>query len=141
MLYVEYETAKTKYEHARDVYDGLIAEKEELFQITQIKGMEYDKERVDGGSMNSLFDSYIIKKEQAKLDERINEAYDILQRRKEQLKAKKEELIASRDKYDKIYVLAELERQPQDKIAALTGYSTSQVYRILRNIKAVLRKT
>lgn len=139
MLYVEYETAKTKYNRAKEIYDRLIAEKEELFQITQIHGMDYEVERVDGGIQKSSFDTYMLKKEQVKIDERIAEAEDILKRRKEQLRTTESELIASSDISDKIYILKYLGNSTKSQIAEKTGYSTSQVYRILEKIEKKIR--
>ena len=139
MLYVEYETAKTKYNRAREVYDSLIGEKEELFQITQIHGMDYEVERVDGGIQKSKFDTYMLKKEQVKIDERIAEAEDILKRRKEQLRTTENELVASSDISDKIYILKYLGNSTKSQIAEKTGYSTSQVYRILEKIEKEIR--
>ncbi len=139
MLYVEYETAKTKYNRAKEIYDNLIAEKEELFQITQIHGMDYEVERVDGGIQKSSFDAYMLKKEQTKIDERIAEAEDILKRRKEQLQTTENELVASSDISDKIYILKYLGNSTKSQIAEKTGYSTSQVYRILEKIEKKIR--
>ena len=72
MIYLEYEEYRIKYLQSQHRYEEVITEKENLFLRTQPKSMQFDKERVAGGTADSAFDAYIIAKEAKNIDFRPN---------------------------------------------------------------------
>lgn len=139
MIYVEVETARLKYNEACRIYDDLIAEKERLYAMTQPGAVVFDKERVSGGAQKNVFEEYVIKKDELKLDFRISEARDILMERKKLYEVMLEELRRSKDVYDRIYRYRIIERQKIYRVAMNVGYSESQTKRILKKIYRFLK--
>lgn len=135
MLYIEYEHLKNRYKCTQKQFDDILTEKEELFQKTQLRSIEYDKEKVDGGIVNNTFDTYLIEKEKKQIDERIQEAKILLTERQLQLWHKEVELRESKELSDKIYVLKYLNNKKNWEIADIVGYSKPQIYRLLEKIE------
>ena len=134
MTYLDYELLRRKYLAAQKSYDELLEEKERLFSRTQPKAVQFDG--VQGaGREQSPFDEYLAKKETKQLDERLEEALDLLNCREDLLQRKEQELRCSRDIYDKIYRRRYLDKWRVGRIAMDIGYSESQVYRLLENIR------
>lgn len=131
MLYVDFELFKDKYLETQQKYDEILSEKEALFARTQVKAVQFDKERVSGGVQSNAFESYVIEKERKQIDERLSEVRSLLEDRKELLKLKERELFQSSDIHDKIYRQRYIQRRRVYQIAKGVGYSESQVYRIL----------
>lgn len=134
-VYIEYETYRQKYYNAQMTYEELVQEKEELFLRTQPGSVDFGKERVSGGKKESSFDQYLLAKERANLDARIEEARAILEDRQELLNVKRAELEKSPGLYDKIYYCAFIKNMRPERVAREIGYSRSQTYRILQTIK------
>lgn len=135
MLYEEYEKYKNKYYKAQKKFDEILSEKEKLFIKTQPGSTDYSKDKTEGGKFENPFDIYIIEKQRQKIEERLKEARSVLEDRKKLLKLKEEELRASSNPYDKIYVYKFMERYKIYKICRLVGYGEAQVYRILKKIR------
>lgn len=138
MLYVEYNQLKAKYSEAQRHYDEILSEKEQLFARTQPTGVNFEKERTSGGANVNVFDTYIIAKERARLDERLNEIKDILNDRKRLLDLKESELRASKNWHDIIYKLRYIDNLSITKIENRLPYSRAQIWRILKKIKSNL---
>lgn len=136
MLYGDYYECQQKYRDAQSVYDGVLEDRELLFERTQPKSTEYDKERLDGGKQSNVFDDYLVQLERKRIDERLEEADRILELRKHLLELKEAELRKSSEPADRVYVLRYLEHCRIHKIASKINYSESQIYRILSTIKA-----
>ena len=134
MVYLDYELLKTKYLETLERYDEIIGEKETLWQITQPKAIQTDKEKVDGGGQSNPFDTYLIKKEQQHIDEKLMEIKSVLKERKELLKIMEEDLRNSKALHDRIYRMRYLDHWRVTLIAQRVGYSESQIYRILEMI-------
>lgn len=130
-IYTEYDYLTKKYKEMQERYESILQEKERLFNVTQPKAMRYDSDRVDGGDPQNRFDAYLMAKEEKNIDGRLQEAWIILEDRRNLLKVKEEELKDSKDLYDKIYKLHYLEKQNGYKIARKIHYSVSQVYKII----------
>lgn len=135
MIYKEYVEYKTKYYEAQNIYDVVLNEKEVLFLKTQPKATDYDKERVSGGSPNNAFDSYLIAKEKKQIDARLEEAKSILEDREKLFKLKEEELRASKDWNDIIYIYYYIENLSIRKIAMRIPFSATQIFRIIQIIR------
>ena len=135
MLYVEYEIYKSKYYNAQKNYNDILNEKEKLFNKTQPGAVNYDKEVVSGGVPVNSFDEYVIKKDKKQIDERLEEAMQILKDRELLLKLKEEELFLSKDVYDVIYTYSYIHKKSVKYICSKVSYGKSQVYRILNEIK------
>ena len=140
MVYLEYERFKVKYLEIQNNYNDILTEKENLFTKTQPNAIRYDKENVQGGTFENGFDEYLIAKESKKIDERLNEARQLLDDREKLLRLKEDELRKSRDRIDVIYVLKYIDGVHPSKIAKNLNYSKSQVYRMLSKIQSTLRK-
>lgn len=135
MIYLDYELLRRKYLAAQKSYDELLGEKERLFSRTQPKAVQFDGVKGAGGE-HSPFDEYLAKKEAKQLDQRLAEALELLNCRKDLLRRKEQELRCSRDICDTIYRRRYLDKWRVGRIAMDIGYSESQVYRLLENIRA-----
>lgn len=139
-LYLQYEGYRRKYIAAQQKYDELLSEKEALFERTQPGAVIYDKERVSSGTSSNKFDDYVIAKERTQIDERLDEARQILDEREQLLKRCEKDLRDSTNVYDKVYCLRYLDRLRIYKVANAVHYSEAQVYRILRDISESLKR-
>ena len=135
MLYLDYALYLQKYADAQQRLDRILSEREELFNRTQPGATDYGKDVVSASPNGAPFDAYIIAKEKSKIDERISEAQEIVKDREKLLKIKERELRASKDTHDRIYCMRFLDKRPAHRIAGWIGYSTAQIYRILRIIE------
>lgn len=134
MLYVEHNDYKNKQLAAQRKYDEILAEKEKLFAKTLPKGINYDAEKIAGGQASNVFDDYLIAKEKERIDERLTEIKSILDDRTQLLKLKEQELRASKDWHDKIYVYYYLDHIPVNQIKYKIPYSRSQIFNIINII-------
>ena len=139
MLYLEYEDYKRRCKVTQDKLVEILNEKEALFAMTQIKAVDYGKDRVSGGNGANVFETYMIEKERARIDERLHEARSLLEDRQTLLAAKERELRESTHVEDKIYLYRKVERRRVYWIAKRLNYSQSQVYRILQRIDENLK--
>ena len=138
MIYLDYEAARLRYERARGVVNEILTEQEELFRMTQPGAIRYDKEKVDGGSAPDMFEKYLSKKAELKIDERLDEAREICDGRRHEMKELEDELRASKDARDRIYLLRYVEHVRVYKIASSVHFSEAHVYRILRKIDKMI---
>lgn len=138
-MYIQYEECKRRYEWSYQKYSAILAEKEALFQRTQIQAVDYGKDKVSSSGAGNPFESYMIEKERLKIDERLLEAKSIMEDRAELLRAKETELRASKASWDRVYCYARLDKKQVWWIARKINYSKSQVYRILRKIDSSLK--
>ena len=135
MLYLEYHAIRQKYIDAQRVYNELIDEKEVMFSRTQPQAVNYDKDRVSGGSGKNAFEEYVIAKENSRIDERLAEQKTILEERRTLKSLKENELRRSKSLYDRIYVYRYLDELTLTQIEARVPYSRVQIWRILKTIK------
>ena len=135
-IYAEHAQLRARYIEAQRIYDGIVSEKERLFERTQPQAVNVEKERVSGGENQNPFDNYLIAKESKRIDERLNEIKSILDDRRELLELKERELRASKDWHDIIYKLRYIDNLSITKIENRLPYSRAQIWRILNKIKA-----
>ena len=135
MVYLDYITAKRKYNGAQDALCEILDEQEVLFSRTQPTSTKYDRERVEGGDGANSFDEYVIAKERSQIDKRLEEAKKILNERKAFLDQRERELRASRFLIDRIYCMRFLDKMRVNRIASMIGYAESHVYRFLKKIE------
>ena len=135
MLYIEYETYKNKLYNAQQDFDSVLSEQERLFSKTQPQSTDFSKEPTSGGNQDSPFDNYLIVKEYKKIDLRLAEARSILNDRERLTNFKLEELLKSKDVYDKIYVCKYIDGLKNYQIAKRVNYSEAQIYRKLKIIR------
>ena len=140
MVYIEFEEYRIKYWETQRKYEEILTEKEMLFAKTQPKSVQFDKERVSGGSADNAFDSYIIQKEQQKIDDRLAEAKSILQERENLLRLKEEELRHSNEVIDRLYCCRILDKMKIQKITRYLNYSEAHIYRMLGEIARQIKK-
>ena len=132
MIYEEYETIWNKIHNIEKKLFKLIDKRDELFDKTQPKTTQYDKEVVDGKKQTNIQEQYVIQKEY--LNEKINQLNTTLDDLYQVLKRKREELKLSKNPYDRIYTYFCIERLSIYKISNLMNYSESQIYRKLKNM-------
>ena len=135
MLYIDHAVYLQRLHDSQKNLDKIIAEKEELFGRTQPSATDYSADRVNATPSSAPFDAYLIAKEKTRIDERISEAQEIVRDREKLLKLKERELRASKDTHDRIYCMRMLDKWAAHRIADRIGYSTVQIYRILRVIE------
>lgn len=139
MLYLQYEDFKNKYHDTQKAYDEILTEKEELFTKTQPQAVQYDRDRVSGGTASNKFEEYVIAKDKKRIDERITEVKEILEERERLLRQKEKELRKSANIFDKVYYMRNIDRMRIYKIANACHYSEAQIYRILHVISESLK--
>lgn len=137
-IFPSYVELQKKYLDAQHLLDETLKEKESLFAKTQPKSPKWDK--IILRQTLHPFDEYLIVKEQEHLDERLSEAKTILEDREKMLLLKKAELYCSTHILDKVYRLHYLEGRGARRIADNLHFSQSQIYRVLSNVKKILRK-
>ena len=128
---IRYEKAKTSYERSLSVYSRILSRKEELFQRTQPKGIAIDPDRVQGSGDGNPLEEYMIRKEKLGLDQKLTEAWSIVESRTLLMERAEANLRMSKGVYDKIYTARYLDGIPVHTIARRLHYSESNVYRIL----------
>lgn len=134
MVYLEYEEYKRKYHEIQKQYDRILLENEELFQRTQIQGIDYEREKVNGGKGSNVMELYIAEKDFRKIDERLAEVKILLDGRKRLLDLKREELRESKELVDKVYRMKYLDHMKVREISDKLCYSKAQLYRIVEKI-------
>lgn len=140
MIYLDYERYKFKYHEAQMAYDKVLTEREALFQMTQPKGIDTERDKVQTSATNSLFADYLVRKEQSLIDERLTEAEALMNDRESLLERKGEELRGSKEPCDRIYLMRYVERRKIREISKRVMYSEAQVYRILGQIRHNIEK-
>ena len=139
-VYIEYDLYKRRYQETQQKYNEILSEKEELFQRTQPKGIDTQKEAVSGGRRANPFENYLIAKEKSQIDERLNEVKALLEDREKLLRLKYDELRSSKLIDDKVYRMRFVENIRVYKIAKLVNYSEMQIYRIIKRIHRALER-
>lgn len=134
MLYLDYEREWQLYQIDHQRCENIITEMERLFDRTQPKGVQFDKEKVQVSHTGDQFAEYLIEKERKSLDHRLEMAQAIMAKRKRLLESREEQLRASKALYDRIYCMRFLDHMKVSEIAIKVSYSESQVYRIMERI-------
>lgn len=134
----EYDRNWQRYDLAVSTYEQLLNRKEELFQRTQPKAIEYKLDLITGGSPGNPLEDYAI--HAAEIDQRLAQAQELIESRKYLLDISESRLRASCGLYDRIYAARYLDGRPVSWIAEHISYSESQVYRILRLIGRKLER-
>lgn len=137
MLYEDYEKFWCKIRKQESKLFNLINKREELFEKTQPKSTQYDKELVDGKNPVNMTEEYVVEKEY--YDIKINHLNKTLDDLYQVLNRKREELKLSKNLYDRIYTYYYIERLSVKKIARLVNYSERQTRRHLENIDKKLK--
>ncbi len=139
-LYVEHYIAELNVMIAVEDLRGLLNEQEVLFNRTQPSSPVIDSEKVDGGKKDNSIEEYLVKKDQKKLEDRIEIAKKILIERKELVEHYVGALKASHDIKNQIYYLKYIKGMKPKEISWKVNYSEVHVYRIINNIKRRLNK-
>lgn len=138
MQYLFYNTCYRKLVKSEQVYKRLITRKEALFNSTQPRAKVYNRDKVQISKSENAIEHYIIKLDESRLNERINEALSLVNERKHLLRYIERDLQDSKDIYDKAYYYRYVRKQKAEWIAKITGYSYTQIKRILRTVKQEL---
>lgn len=136
MLYLEYAKLRLKVQKLEDELDKALDERQDIFERTQPKSVDYKKERVNSQSTVNTNDSYLIALERRRIDERVKEYKSTLNDRETLLGKKESKLRASSNRYDKVYCKIYLDCCKVGAISKELNYSRSQVNRMLKEIRA-----
>lgn len=140
MIFATYHREAARLKELKEIYSSILAEKEELFQMTQPGAIRYDKEPVDGGKLASNnFDEYLQKLKDSGIDGRLAEVEDLIEKRKDVVADALFQLLESKELLDQIYVMAYVKRMKVHRIASRTGYAESHIYRLLVEIRENLK--
>ena len=133
MLYVDYVILKQSYDESLRRLKELLDKKEEAFTRTLPNAIRYDLTKViHSVSTNSALDDYVMNIEA--IEQEIRRARVIVYERKEMLNLKEEELRASRDTNDRIYVMRYLDNRKVSEIARKLNYVQETIYKRLNKI-------
>lgn len=140
MVYVDYVILKQSYDESSRRLTELLDKKEEAFTRTLPNAIRYDLQKVmHSVSENSPLDDYVMDIE--RIEEQIREARMLVYQRKEVLDMKEQELRASEDIDDRIYVLRFIQHLKTDQIARKLHYSNRRsIYYHLNKIEHELQK-
>ena len=140
MLFLEYERAKIKYYKAQMWFEEALSEQERLLTKTMPSAITYGKPNVQSSPNGNVLDDYVIAKEEKRIDKKISRMRKLMDDREKILKAKEQELRKSHDKLDLVYLNYWIDGLSPEGIAKALNYSKSQVYRMIGNIKSLIRK-
>lgn len=145
MKYLKHRKMYLDYLQAQQDVQAILDEDAVLFQLTQPKSSISDKERVSGGSVIPKTELYIIRKEEAHINERLAEAHMILHERYDLMHMEEAELRKSKDVYDQVYVAKWIDGYKADKMMKALRtrgvyYSRSQIYNIMTRIRKQLER-
>lgn len=138
MVFREYEQNKTKLNNSIIKYEKLLDDRERLFNITQPKGINPSKEKVKSSVKESPYDVYLIEKEKRDLDDRIEEALKLIDKRKNLLENVKFKLLESDELIDEVYICRYMKRMKVRQISQKINYSEPQTYRMLSTIRKII---
>lgn len=138
MVFREYEQNKTKLNNSIIKYEKLLDDRERLFNITQPKGIDTTKEKIKSSVKESPYDVYLIEKEKRDLDDRIEEALKLIDKRKNLLENVKFKLLESDELIDEVYVCRYMKRMKVRQISQKINYSEPQTYRMLSTIRNII---
>ena len=140
MLYIDYIKAQNDYLAAWDTYAEVLKEKEALFDRTQPKGIDYQKDKVQGGGNTNAFDEYILAKERAGIDERLEEAKKIADARWVLMESIQQALRSSMDIEDRVFCLRFMEHRRVKEVAKMLSYSESHVWHVSSRVQAEVQR-
>ena len=123
-MYKKYLEDKELYLKAQRSYKQLLDRKQILFDRTQPGAVKYEGEKVDGGIHNNSWDVYIDKTRE--LEDKIKVAEEMMKARKLILELSLQDLRASTDTRDIIFVARYLDRKRVYQIPAIVNYSERQ---------------
>lgn len=145
MKYLRHRKMYLDYLQAQDMVQQILDEDTMLFQLTQPKSSISDSERVSGGSVIPKAELYIIRKEEAHINERLAEAHMILHERYDLMHLEEADLRKSKDVYDQVYVAKWIDGYKADKMIKVLRtrgvyYSRSQIYNIMARIRQQIER-
>ena len=138
--YIEYERIKERYNSFQALFAEVLLEKERLLTKTLPNAIRYDREHVLTTIDGNLFEDYMVAVEDEGLEEKLSHYRQSLKDWGMLLSIKEEELRQSKLKHDRVYVLRIIEGYNIGKVARITNYSKSQIYRIMKQIYKTCEK-
>ena len=140
MLYPEHYALTIKLSAAQKLYSDILDEANALLERTQPKGVDFTKEKVKSGAAGNAFDNYLIAKENARIDERLAAAKELVESRAWLLKEKTQELKASKETFDRLYRMRYIECLSFFQIEMRAAYSHAQIWRKFKEINKNLQR-
>lgn len=138
--YLEYERIKERYNDFQALFARALLEKERLLTMTMPSAIRYDKDPVMNSIDQNPLEKYMEAVEDEGLDEKLSQYRQNLKDWGMLLAIKEDELRKSKLKHDRVYVLRIIEGYNIGRVARITNYSKSQIYRILKQIYREMRK-
>lgn len=138
MVYIDYVILLQSYNESLRRLKELLDKKEEVFTRTLPNAIRYDLTKVmHSVNANSALDDYVMDIEA--IEQKIRQARVIVYERKEMLDLKEEELRASKDTNDRIYVMRYLDNRKVTEIARKLNYVQETIYKRLNKIDNVTK--
>lgn len=133
MVYIDYVILQQSYNESLKRLKELLDKKEEVFTRTLPNAIRYDITKVlHSVNTNSALDDYVMDIEA--IEQKIRQARVIVYERKEMLDLKEEELRASKDTNDRIFVMRYLDHRKVTEIARKLNYVQETIYKRLNKI-------
>lgn len=133
MIYIDYVILQQSYNESLKRLKKLLDKKEEVFTRTLPNAIRYDITKVlHSVNTNSALDDYVMDIEA--IEQKIRQARVIVYERKEMLDLKEEELRASKDTNDRIFVMRYLDHRKVTEIARKLNYVQETIYKRLNKI-------
>lgn len=139
-MYIFFDRILNTVNELENTYTNTLEFKEKIFNITQPKSPVYKDIKIQYGSKNDNFATYLELLEAFDVDKRLSSLEETISKSKKFLKEKEKELRKSKDKKDRIYCLWVLDKKSALDISFLVGYQKTTVYSTMRKIKENLRK-
>lgn len=131
-MYREHRKEYLKFLEAQAVLNDIIFEYDRAFQKTQPHSLCYE---VKAHTRVNRVEEFVIEVERKNLYRRSEDAKQILNTRRFLLNLKEAELRKSYDIHDILYVAKWVDNKEVSEITRNLGYSTSQIYQIINQIK------
>ena len=144
MRYLLHNKRYSDYLRAQDELNRVLDEWILAFQKTQPKATTYG-DKVQSFDTHARAEEYVIEVEERHIYQRIKDAKTIIEGKAELLKIAEQEVRKSKNIWDIIYTLKWVDgKRPKDIYRELdlmgTNYSQSQIYEIIRRIKAQIER-
>ena len=138
MQYLFYDVCTRMMKQSEQEYKRLCGIKEAMFNAAQPRAKAFDRDKVQVSKSENAIERYLIKLDETRIDDRINEALSILNDRKYLVKTIEQDLQNSKDIYERIYYFRYVRNGTIKWVSKMSGYSDRQVERILEEIKLAL---
>lgn len=137
-LYIEYMKMRYSYNETISRLNTLLDAQEAAFTRTLPKAIRYDLQRVNHSPYADMLEDYLMDIEE--IEEKIRSVRLILIERRENLDRIEEQLRASKNLQDRIFVGRFIDGKSVVKLSHELSYSPERIYQILKEMKPNITK-